>query len=55
MVTKLSKSAKARIKRMSSVERKALFKAATMLADNEVITHQRWAAVSRAISSCSKM
>ena len=55
MATKLSKSAKARIKRMSAAERKAVFKAATLLSDTEVITHHRWAAVARAISSCSNM
>ena len=52
---KLSRSAKARIKRMSVAERKAVFKAAVLLSDCEVITHERWAAVSRAINSCSKM
>lgn len=44
---KLSKAAKARIKRMSAAEKKAIYKAATLLADNEIITHQRWVAVSR--------
>ena len=51
---KLSKDAKARIKRMSNAERKAVHKAATLLADNDIITHDRWMAVSRIISSSTR-
>lgn len=52
---KLSKAAKARIKRMTLAERKQLLKAATLLADNEVITHSKWASISRTLHSSSKM
>lgn len=55
MSVKLSKSAKARLKRMSASERKAVFKAATLLADETIITHGRWQAVARMINSCTKM
>jgi len=48
---KLSKPAKARIKRMSASERKAMIKAAAMLADAELITSSRYAAIHR---TCSK-
>jgi len=48
---KLSKAAKARIKRMSASERKALVKAAQMLADAEIITSDRYAAIYR---TCAK-
>ncbi len=44
---KLSKSAKARIKRMSKSERSACIKAANLLADAEMITPQRAAAILR--------
>jgi hypothetical protein len=44
---KLSKAAKARIKRMTQAEKKALIKAAYMLADAEVITPGRAQAIHR--------
>ena len=47
---KLSKQAKARIKRMSMTEKAALKKACNLLADAEVITHDRYMAVMRACS-----
>jgi ABC-type cobalamin/Fe3+-siderophores transport system ATPase subunit len=49
---KLSKSAKARLKRMSSGERKAVIKAAALLADCEIISNQRFAAIHRTTKSC---
>lgn len=45
---KLSKGAKARIKRMSASERKAVLKSARDLADAEVISMQKYMAVHRA-------
>lgn len=47
---KLSKGAKARIKRMSMTEKAQLKKAANLLADAEAITHDRYMAVMRACS-----
>lgn len=44
---KLSKQAKARIKRMSSAEKKSLVKSAAFLADTECITHERFRAIER--------
>jgi hypothetical protein len=44
---KLSKAAKARIKRMNQADKKKLLAAAAMLADCEVISAQRYAAVHR--------
>ena len=44
---KMSKTAKARIKRMSMVERKDCIKAARLLADCEMITDARYAAIAR--------
>jgi|TARA_R110000751_G_scaffold302626_1_gene416779 hypothetical protein len=38
---KLSKGAKARVKMMTSAERKALCKAARLLAESEIITMKR--------------
>ena len=52
---KLSKAAKARIKRMSMTERKALIKAASMLADAEVISMGRLEAVARTCKSGTLM
>jgi len=46
---KLSKSAKARIKRMSKSERSACIKAVNILADAEMITLQRTAAILRTL------
>jgi len=48
---KLSKAAKARIKRMSAADRKALVKAANMLADSDCITADRAAAIARTVRS----
>ena len=50
---KLPKSAKARIKRMSSADRKKLAAAARFLADYDVITAERAGAVLRTVKSCS--
>ena len=52
---KLSKAAKARIKRMSASERKQVLKAAQVLADIEIITPERYAATWRTLNSSSKM
>jgi len=52
---KLSKSAKARIKRMSASEKKAIHKAATLLADNDCISHARWAAISRTLTAMNSL
>jgi hypothetical protein len=48
---KLSKGAKARIKRMSATERKALVKASNLLADCECITADRASAIARTCRS----
>jgi len=50
---KVSKAAKARIKRMNQAERKQLLKAATLLADNDLITDSKWSAISRSLRSSS--
>jgi hypothetical protein len=47
---KLSKAAKARLKRMSMTEKKAVKKAADLLADTEIITNQRYAAIARTLN-----
>ena len=44
---KLSKAAKARIKRMSMQEKKAVIKAAALLADCECISNNRYMAIHR--------
>ena len=49
---KLSKQAKKRFKRMSASERKAVLKAAELLADTEAITSGRFEAIRRALKSC---
>lgn len=49
---KLSKEAKSRIKRMSAADRKALAKAALLLADCEIITRGRYDAIARTLKSC---
>ena len=49
---KLSKAAKNRIKRMSASEKKALLKAAVLLADTEIITDGRYRAIHRMCKSC---
>jgi len=49
---KLSKQAKARLKRMSSSEKKAVLKASMLLADCEIITSQRYTAIHRTIGRC---
>lgn len=51
-MVKVSKSARARLKRMSSAERKMVHKAAVLLADNDCITSQRFVAIQRIIKSC---
>lgn len=52
---KLSKTAKMRIKRMSAAEKKACVKAAFMLADAEMITSERAAAIARTCKNASSM
>jgi hypothetical protein len=52
---KLSKMAKARIKRMNMSERKAALKAAALLADAEMITAQRYAAIHRTLNNSRQM
>ena len=47
---KLSKAAKARLKRMTRAEKMVLIKAARQLADAEVITPGRYAAIARTIN-----
>lgn len=49
---KLSKAAKARLKRMSSSERKAVLKAGILLADCECISNDRYMAIHRTLKSC---
>jgi hypothetical protein len=44
---KLSKDAKARLKRMTRKEKDAIIRAATLLADADLITHMRWTAIHR--------
>ena len=46
---KLSKSAKARITRMSAADKKALVKSATFLPDVDCITADRAAAIARTV------
>jgi len=53
MAVKLSKSAKARIKRMTAKERKELFTAVTLLANAEIVSRGRWVAVLRAVNAAS--
>ena len=48
---KLSKAAKARIKRMNQADKKKLLSSAALLADCEVISAQRYTAVHRACKS----
>ncbi len=47
-MVKSSKASKARLKRLSASEKKAVIKAAILLADNECITEQRFRAIARA-------
>ena len=47
---KLSKMAKARIKRMSASEKKSLVKASALLADCEIISSGRYVAIARTCS-----
>lgn len=47
-MAKASKAAKARLKRMSMTEKKAVHKAAALLADCELITNARYMAIMRA-------
>jgi len=49
-MVKLSKAAKARLKRKNIGEAKTISKAARLLADEEVISHGRWMAVERALN-----
>lgn len=49
---KLSKQAKKRFKRMSASERKAVLKAAELLADTEAISSGRYEAIRRTLKSC---
>jgi len=52
---KLGKGAKQRIKRMTVSERKAVAKAAMLLADCEAITPQRYEAIIRTLRSKTHM
>lgn len=47
----LSKAAKNRVKRMTAKEKADCIKAATMLADAELITHTRWTMI---FNACKK-
>ena len=51
-MVKVSKAGKARMKRMSSVDRKTIMKAAMLLADSELITSKRFEAIHRLNKSC---
>lgn len=42
---KLSKDARNRVKRMTAAEKAACIKAATLLADADLITHSRWTVI----------
>lgn len=46
---KLSKSSKARIKRMTVKERRELFKAAILMADSELISAGKYSAIAREV------
>jgi hypothetical protein len=48
-MVKVSKAAKARIKRMSVAEKKSLVKAANLLADNDCISDKRFVAIARTV------
>ena len=48
-MVKVSKSARSRLKRMSSTERKQIHKAAVLLADNDCIKSKRYDAIIRVI------
>ncbi len=48
-MVKASRSAKARVRRMSMTEKAAVKKAAGMLADAELITEKRFAAIMRTL------
>jgi hypothetical protein len=50
-MVKTSKAAKARVKRALLSERKKLQKAADLLADYELISSGRWAAIERTVSA----
>jgi hypothetical protein len=50
-MAKLSKSAKNRVKRMSAKEKADAIKAATLLADHDLITHTRWSLI---FNACKK-
>ena len=50
---KLSKSAKARLRRMTNAEKKAVEKAAILLADAEMITSMRCATILRTLDTSS--
>ena len=52
---RLGKGAKQRIKRMTVAERKAVAKAAALLADYEAITPQRYEAIIRTLRSKTHM
>jgi hypothetical protein len=51
-MVKVSKAGKARLKRMSAAERKAILKSAMLLADSELITSKRFEAIHRIYKSC---
>ena len=51
-MVKVSKAGKARMKRMSVADRKAILKAAMLLADSDLITSKRFEAIHRINKSC---
>jgi len=50
-MVKLSKSAKARLKRKNGAEAKKIMAASRLLADEGIISHGRWLAVDRTLLS----
>ncbi len=52
-MVKVSKAGKARLKRLSMAERKAVQKASMLLADTELMSDKRFDAIMRALKSCS--
>ena len=52
---RLSKDAKARVKRLNGADRKSVMKAAQLLADNDMITSQRYLAIYRTLNNSAKL
>ena len=55
ILLKLSKAAKARIKRMTGAEKKALIKACALLADADCISDARFTAIRRTLSTSTSI